>query len=211
MPRLKGGYWLTSGDLECEAGQTCALRPLDGLLYALPNLSPLASTGLPSQPLLAPLHPPQAYDVHWLAATVAGAAGVEALGEGYAAVGQAEELETASPEFEPEVRRVCLCRHQCLLQYFWHAPGHFGEPCVARPAVFDTTRVDELWIAHRPQACCSLAIMCCTLAASGCILPLPLCSRPVLQADIMGGWDEDSYRDLMQVRRQGPVVPPGCQ
>lgn len=61
----------------------------------------------------------EAYDVHWLAATVAGAAGVEALGEGYAAVEQAEELETASPEFEPE-------------------------------------------------------------------------------ADIMGGWDEDSYRDLMQ-------------
>lgn len=118
-----------------------------------------SSTGLPSQPLLAPLHPPQAYDVHWLAATVAGAAGVEALGEGYAAVEQAEELETASPEFEPEVRGVYLCRHHCRqlhrpLPSFLHAPGHFGEPYAARPAVFCTTRWDELWIAQCLHACC---------------------------------------------------------
>lgn len=60
-----------------------------------------------SSPCRATLRPLQAYDVHWLAATVAGGAGVEALGEGIAAVEQAGELEAASADYAPEVRSAC--------------------------------------------------------------------------------------------------------
>lgn len=90
------------------AGQTCNLSGCvlracfqHGQQHGVCITAPLTFPRHPAAP------PSQAYDVHWLAATVAGGAGVEALGEGIAAVEQAGELEAASADYAPEVRPAC--------------------------------------------------------------------------------------------------------